>query len=111
MNKWLERLEKLEYHQQLLLKMVRPEGYEFDRLVIEKNLSRDEVEQFYKLCEELSKKREEQKAEGFVFHTPLFREFQQRLHPRLSPEEVIDACIKQRLYMELMTDFKRNIRK
>lgn len=103
----LERLQRLEYHQSLLLKMVGNSKARFDMLVIEKGLSKRDVEVFYKNCEQLSMELEEQKAEGFVYFHPLFNKFKEELHPRLQVEEVIHACILQKLFLLLMDELKR----
>jgi hypothetical protein len=105
----LERLNRLEYHQSLLLKMVEGSKARFDMLVIEKGLSERDVQIFYKQCEQLSMELEEQKAEGFVYFHPLFNKFQEELHPRLKVEEVIHACILQKLFLLLMDELKRYI--
>ena len=109
MDLWIERLEKLEYQQKLLLSMMPKMGYEFDKLIIQKNLSEKEAKEFYKLCEKLSKDLEEQKAEGFVFYVPLFKEFKESLHPALDPVQVIKACLNQKLFLELMQLLEQNI--
>lgn len=108
MDHLLARIEKLEYHQKLMLKMLQPEAHEFDYLVIVKNLEEREVEEFFGLCEELNKEIPKQKADKFVFHAPLFVEFIHRLHPKLDPKEVVDACLKQNIYPGLMDVLKRN---
>ncbi|WP_409253340.1 DUF1878 family protein [Bacillus sp. SCS-153A] len=109
MDEIKKRIEKLEFQQRLLLEMIPAAGYDFYRLIIRKGLSEDEVNDFYKLCEKLNKHSQEQKAEGFVFFAPLFKEFTEKLDVRLSPREVIDACIAQRLYPYLMEQLKRNL--
>jgi len=99
----------LEYHQQLLIQMVDKNRHEFDWLVIKHQLTKEETAEFFQLCEELNKKYQEQKADGFVFHVPLLKEFEKRLHSKLDSKEVIMACIKQGLYEELMTQLYKNI--
>ncbi len=103
----LDKLNKLEYHQSLLLKMTQSSKEALYKLIIEKSLSEDEVERFYNSCEKMSKVFEEQKAEGFVYFHPLYEKFIADLHPKLSVEEVILACLKQGLYVPLMTEFKK----
>ncbi|GIN58685.1 DUF1878 family protein [Lederbergia ruris] len=109
MDDLLARIEKLEYHQTLLMKMIHVEGFEFDRLVIANNLGQAEVEEFLTMCEELNKEMLEQKAEKFIFYAPLFVQFKLRLTPKLDPREVIEACLKQQIFPELMEKLKRNI--
>ncbi|RDI47873.1 DUF1878 family protein [Falsibacillus pallidus] len=109
MDALIKRLEKLEFQQKLLLRMLPHSGHEFDKLIIEKDLSEQEARQFHKLCERLNKEYEEQKAEGFVFYVPLFKEFKESLHPALDPKQVIKACVKQKLYLELMQLLEQNL--
>jgi len=103
----VDKLNKLEYHQSLLLKMNRATTETFYKLIVEKSLSQEEVQQFYKSCESLSKVYEEQKAEGFVYFHPLFNKLTKKLHPALQTEETIKACIAQGIYLPLMTELKK----
>ncbi|HEY4553436.1 MAG TPA: DUF1878 family protein [Bacillaceae bacterium] len=103
------RLGRVEYHQKLLLQMINPAGHEFDCLIIMKDLSEFEVQEFYALCGELHKEMKKQKAEKFVFFAPLFDEFCRRLSQKLQPAEVIQACLKQNVYPELMQVLEKNL--
>ena len=58
----LARLERLEYHQKLLLNMISPTGNEFNQLIIKKNLDENEVKEFISLCEELKQGNEKTKS-------------------------------------------------
>ncbi|MCJ8005903.1 DUF1878 family protein [Lederbergia wuyishanensis] len=109
MDKVLAKLERLEFHQKLLLEMIRTEGHEFERLIIEKNLDEQEVREFYNLCEDMSKDMELQKADKFVFYAPLFNEFVRKLNPKLNPAEVIHACLKQNIFIDLMKILEKNL--
>jgi hypothetical protein len=102
----IDRLNRLEYHQSLLMNMVSNNRNGFYKLVIEKSLDKSDVEQFYKLCEELSVELEKQKAEGFVYFNPLFEEFKLNLHPKLDCKEVINACLNQQIFEPLMMELK-----
>lgn len=103
----LERIERLEFHQSLVLKMVSNSHFGFYKLIIERSLLKKDVESFYKLCERVSKKIEEQKAEGFVYFHPLFEEFKSSLHPNLQAEEVIEGCLQQCVFVPLMLELKK----
>lgn len=103
----MDRIKMLEYHQSLLLKMNKSTSEAFFKLIIEKSISEEEVNQFHKKCEQLSKQYKEQKAEGFVYFQPLFEKFIRELHPRLNGKEVILACLSQGLYIPIMTEFKK----
>lgn len=102
-----ERLTKLEYHIELLLKQIRVDQYPFDALVIQSKLGRKEVLDLMSFCEKLSIEMEKQKAEGFVTFAPLLTEFHQKLHPDLPLEKTIQAMKAQRLYEPLMDAFMK----
>ena len=104
-----QRLDRIEFYQKLLMEMINDHHYEFYRLIIEKKLQKKEVEAFHKLCLKLSKESEEQKEDHFVLFAPLYKKFIEELNPKLDPKEVIQACIKQKLYPELMEILLRNI--
>jgi hypothetical protein len=102
-----ERLAKLEFHMELLLKHIRLDQYPFDALVIQNKVGRKEVLELMDLCEKLSIEMEKQKAEGFVTFAPLLTEFHQKLHPDLPLEKTIHAMKAQRLYEPLMDAFMK----
>jgi len=106
MKSIMEKIKLLEYHQSLLLKMISKSKDSFYKLIIEKGIGEAEVRKFEKNCDELSIKYKEQKAEGFVYFHPLFKEFTMILPPEIQAEEVIEACIKQGLYLPLMLELK-----
>jgi Protein of unknown function (DUF1878) len=103
----IDKIKMLEYHQSLLLKMNKSTSDAFNKLIIEKSMSEEEVTQFHKKCERLSIEYKEQKAEGFVYFHPLFEKFIRELHPKLTAKEVILACLTQGLYIPIMTEFKK----
>lgn len=105
----VEKILKLEYHQRLLLRMLDKSNQSFYRLVIEKSLREEDVDAFFKHCDQLSIELKEQKAEGFVYFHPLFNKFKVSLHPNLQAEDVIQACIAQQLFPSLMAELKKYV--
>lgn len=105
----INRINLLEYHQKLLLRLLNCPNFDFYRLIIEKGISEKEVNQFLAKCDELSIRMAEQKAEGFVYFYPLFSEFLSTLPVKLKPDEVISACISQKIYESLMVEFKKYV--
>lgn len=106
----MEKINRLEYHQSLLLEMISDgKSHPFYRLIIKKFLSKQEVEHIYKICEELNNELEEQKAEGFVYFQPLFEKFQSSLPPKVHAREVVLACLGQQLFQPLMEELKKYI--
>jgi hypothetical protein len=102
-----ERISRLEFHQKLLVSMISGSSQSFYKLIIEKSLSEKEVDEFYKLCDELSLLMLEQKEEGFVYFYPLFETLKTSLQPHLDIQEVISACLGQQLYVPLMTELNK----
>lgn len=105
----LERISRIEYHQKLLVKLITNPNLEFYKLVIENNLTEKDVKKFFYLCDELSKRMEKQKAEGFVYFHPLFNELSVSLPHKLEVKEVVQACAKQKLFYSLFQEFMKYI--
>ncbi|WP_010283529.1 DUF1878 family protein [Bacillus timonensis] len=101
-----ERLERLEYYQTLILKLLDDKLSPFYKLIMEAKLTKREVEQLFNTCEELSKEYKIQKAEGLISFTPLLTQFVGMLHPSLDPRTTINALAKERKYTPLMNEFK-----
>lgn len=101
----LKRIQLLEYHQKLVIMLLKNPNLEFYKLIIENRITEQETQMFYSLCDKLSKKMEEQKAEGFVYFYPLFDEFLDSLPPNLFIKELIHSCLKQQLYEPLFNEF------
>lgn len=105
----IKRLNLLEYHQKLLVKMMTNPKLDFYKLVIEKGITEQEVEAFFKLGDILSIKMEEQKAEGFMHFYPLFNEFTASLPAKFIVDETVTSCLSQNLFPKLMLEFKKYI--
>ncbi|MBV7508188.1 YhaI family protein [Bacillus sp. sid0103] len=103
----LERINILEYHQKLLLKLLNDPKLELYKLIIENGITEQEAGQFYFLCDNMNKKFEEQKAEGYVYFHPLFHELSSSLPPKLNIKDVIKACITQRIYLALFQELNK----
>lgn len=102
----LKELSLIRYHQRLIVDMLDRSDKDFYKLIIFYGLSEVEVKEFFDLCDSLSMELEEQKAEGFVYYHPLYRQFLERLNKKLSAKEVIHACISQKLYLTLMVELE-----
>jgi hypothetical protein len=102
----LQRINLLEFHQRLLIKLISNPHYDFFRLIIENGLSEREVNNFYRLCDELSVKLAEQKAEGYVHFHPLLNQLSASLPAPLKIEEVVKACLQQKLFEPLFMEYE-----
>ena len=101
------KIEMLEFHQRLLLKLIDQPRLEFYRLIVENGISEQELERFISLCDELSIKIEEQKAEGYVYFYPLYHELANGLPKKLDIRKVVQACLAQKLYEPLFKEFTK----
>jgi hypothetical protein len=105
----LERIKLLEYHQRLILEMLPQANNPFYKLVIAGRMSEHKVADFFENCEKMSIEMEEQKAEGFVYFHPLFKEFMSLLPPYIRAEDMVTACLKEQLFIPLMTEFEKYV--
>jgi regulator of sigma D len=101
-----EKMKRIEYYQQLFLKMVKSGEFPFYELIIEKGISKGEVEEIFSLCDKLTKQYEEQKEEGFVHFDSLLTQFAGMLTAKLNPTETIEALLSQSMYQPLMKKLK-----
>lgn len=97
-----DRIKTLEFHQELLLEMVDTDKFPFYYLIIKHKVSKQEVIDLLDLCEELNKKYEEQRENGFLHFTPLLVQYVGMLPSVLKPRESIVALRKQNYYPLLM---------
>lgn len=111
MDEMKQRIETLEYHQQLLVRMLKHSKEQLYYLIISKDLSKGETEALLELCELLSNKYEKQKAEGYVTFYPLLTELKANLLSSISPEELVQACLKQGVYVALMEKIQEMLEK
>ncbi len=72
-------------------------------------MTREEVEAIFNLCELLSNKLSMEKAEGFMNFQPLFSQLERNLTPKLSIKELVESCLTQGLYENLMQEIKKFI--
>ncbi|MCM3767365.1 YhaI family protein [Neobacillus niacini] len=103
------RVDLLQYHQKLLLELVDNPKLPFYRLVIESGITETEITNFYTLCDKLSKKMAEQKAEGYVNFHPLFEKLLFSMPASLDASKVVKACLDQDLYRPLFIEFAKYI--
>lgn len=107
MRQVLKEIETLRYHQQLLLTSIRNPKATFNLLIVEKNMTKEEVEQIYDLCELLSKYLANEKAEGYVNFQPLFSQLESKITPKFTVKEFIDSFLSQGLYVTLMKELSK----
>ncbi|MFD3447266.1 DUF1878 family protein [Microbacteriaceae bacterium 4G12] len=100
-----KRLERLEFYVTMLLDMVEKERYPFYYLVMKKQLEKQDIEGLLKVCSELNKQYEAQKAEGLLLYDPLLTTFEKMLPQKLDLQETVEAMEYQGLFKPLMREF------
>lgn len=101
-----ERIECLEFYQELLLDITNTQYPLYD-LIIKNQLTRAEYQGLLDLCEEISLIYSEQKAQGFIGYGPLLTHFAGMLNCKLDIGDTIDALNKQNIFPQLMTVLKK----
>lgn len=104
-----KEIETLRYHQQLLLQIIQNSKAKFNMLIVEKNMTKEEVEETFGLCESLSKSLAMEKAEGYMNFQPLFSQLEKNLTPKLTVKELVASCLTQGLYENLMREMEKFI--
>ncbi|MCK1992961.1 DUF1878 family protein [Peribacillus muralis] len=102
-----EEIDILRFHQGLLLNLIRNPEAKLDYLFVEKNFSKKEAEDLFEVCDNLSKRYEIEKAEGYMNFRPLFNQFARRVNPKITTKECIDAFLSQGLYIAFMREMDR----
>jgi hypothetical protein len=89
--------------------MLSDSNFDFYRVIIENGITEQEVNTFYQLCEKLSMKLAEQKAEGYVHFHPLLIELSASLPANLKIEEIVKACLQQKLFEPLFIELRKYV--
>jgi hypothetical protein len=105
-----EKLLRLEFYQEILLAIL-DNSHPFYALIVYHQLSKQDVEEIYLLCEKINKEYKKQKEEGFVTFLPLLTHFVGMLNYKLDPYQTINALYKQNIYRDLMKEFQSLVTK
>lgn len=103
----IKKMDRLEFHQSLLMEMMSDSDDHFYQLIIRQSLDKADLDDFNQLCEQLTLRLIEQKEEGFIYFESLFKQFKDALHPSLEVKEVVHACLHQKIFVPLMLEFKK----
>ena len=111
--KWGDGLDKMEpngetlFHIQLLSRVIDMDRYPFVKLIIEKELSREECSELMKLLVEINQMYEVQKEEGLLDYTSLLIHFAGMLNEKLHPDITIASLKHEGYFVPLMDEFSR----
>jgi Protein of unknown function (DUF1878) len=104
-----KRVETLEYYMSLMMTMMDTRKFPFFALIIQKGITKEEVEYLLAKCEALSEEMTKQKREGLLWFYPLLLSFKEALPANLSVLETVKALEEQGLYTQLMFELKKSL--
>lgn len=95
------------FHIKLLSKIIDMNQYPLIKLIIEKNINREEYIELMKLLQGLNEDYEMQKEEGLLDFTSLLIQFAGLLNEKLDPNKTIQALREEGCFPLLMEEFIR----
>jgi len=117
-NKWEknvkrleERIEKLEYYVNELMKLVDVSQKPFSVLLLKSCTNEKEIEDIKRKCENVNIEFQKQKAEGLLHFDPLLNSFINELPSTICIDDLVIASIIEGYYTDVMTEFKRLLQK
>jgi|SRR5699024_4941794 hypothetical protein len=96
---------------QMLSRTLDSNRYPLTKLLIERNLTKQEYDELFNLLRDLNEQYEKEKEEGFLNFTPLLIHFAGMLCEKLEPNETIEALKKEGYFPSLMDEFIRILKK
>lgn len=99
--------QTISFQLKLLLGMDEMRKYPFTRLVIEKNLTKEEYEETMILLQTLSEALQKDLSDGLVDHSGLLFHFAGMLCYKLPIEETINALQQEGLFTDLASKLKK----
>jgi len=101
----LNKAETTSFHVELLSKLIDIHNYPFSKMIIEKNVTREEYNDLFRMLNTLDKQYRRQKKEGLLDFTILIIHFAGMLTEKLDPNQTIYALKKEGYYPSLMNVF------
>jgi len=100
-------IETLTFYVKLLMEMKELDEYPFIKMFIEKGVTEKEYQELMVLLSNIQEEYESQKENGMLDFTGLLIQFAGELNPKLHPDELMNALIKEERYHEVMTELKK----
>jgi len=100
-------LETLTFYVQLLMQMEELEKYPFIKMLIEKGVTEKEYQELIMLLSNISEEFDNQKEAGMLDFTGLLIHYAGKLNPKLHPDELMDALIEEKRFLEVMVQLKK----
>ncbi|MDA5560491.1 DUF1878 family protein [Exiguobacterium sp. MMG028] len=105
-----EKVEHLSYQMKILLEIVDWTERPFEYEVIRANLTKQDVEAFYQLLEDIRVRQNEQMRYGFTSIEPLLVHFVGMLDSRLDVKTILGACVRQGIELDVTEPLYRQVR-
>lgn len=105
-----EKVEHLSYQMKILLEIVDWTDRPFEYEVIRANLTKQDVEAFYQLLEDIRARHNEQMRYGFTSIEPLLVHFVGMLDSRLDVKTILGACVRQGIELDVTEPLYRQVR-
>lgn len=105
-----EKVEHLSYQMKILLEIVDWTDRPFEYEVIRANLTKQDVEAFYQLLEDIRARQNEQMRYGFMSIEPLLVHFVGMLDSRLDVKTILGACVRQGIELDVTEPLYRQVR-
>jgi len=106
-----ERIERLEYYVDELMKLVDVTKKPFSFLLLKSCTNEKEIEDIKGKCENVNIEFQKQKAEGLLHFDPLLNSFIKELPSTISVDDLVTASIIEGYYTDVMTEFRRLLQK
>jgi hypothetical protein len=106
-----ERIERLEYYVDALMKMVDTTKKPFSFLLLKSCTNEKEIEDIKRKCERVNIEYQKQKAEGLLHFDPLLNSFIDEIPSTIRIDDLVTASIIEGYYTDVMTEFKRLLQK
>jgi hypothetical protein len=99
-----EMLNRLTFHQKLLVETIDADRYPWYRFIIERNLDEEAVRDVYALLQELEREGEKLREAGTLDRTPPLLHYVGMLHLTLDPFMTARALYEQGLYTKVTAE-------
>ncbi|QHE51339.1 DUF1878 family protein [Pontibacillus sp. HMF3514] len=100
-------IETLTFYVELLMQMKELEKYPFMKMLIEKGVTEKEYQELIMLLSNIREEFETQKEAGMLDFTGLLIHYAGKLNPKLHPDELMDALIEEKRFLEVMVQLRK----
>lgn len=100
-------IKTLTFYLERLMEIKEFDQYPFVKMVIQNGVTEKEYQELIMLLSNINDEFKAQKEAGLLDFTRLLIQFAGELTPKLHPDDLMDALIKEKRYFDLMTHLKK----